>query len=156
MWLMAIVARIIVAREPVMCIDAPLVRVGKLANFHILFQKVSWRQPLQDHRPKLISQLSPDFNYFSCFPIIPQGSGHFLVGHDLTVSLALPPELCQSFLVFGDKLEDPIGLVDPLNAVSHVWVMKRFMKIFKKAQFFSACQETNKSAHTFILKSIYV
>lgn len=56
------------------------------------------------------------------FAIVPERSGHLLIGHCFAVALLKAPLAGQSFFVFCGELEDALVLVHPPDTVTHVTI----------------------------------
>lgn len=54
------------------------------------------------------------------FAIVPQSSGHLLIGHCFAVALLNTPLAGQSLFVFCGELENALVLVHPPDALTHV------------------------------------
>lgn len=74
---------------------------------------------------ELVGQLLLHFFNLPIFSIVPQGSGHLLIGHFFAVALLSAPAAGQSLLVFGGELEDALVLVHPPDTVAHVAVSEQ-------------------------------
>lgn len=80
-------------------------------------------EPVQDVWVELVSQFAPHFHDLTGAAVVPQGSCHLLIGHGLSIALALAPTLGQLLLVLGDKVEGAAAAVGPLDRVAHVGVV---------------------------------
>lgn len=84
---------------------------------------------------ELVGQLLLHLFNLPILPIVPQGSGHLLIGHSFAVALLNAPALGQSLLVFGGELEDALVLVHPPDAVAHVAVSEQVEEELVQADF---------------------
>lgn len=78
---------------------------------------------------ELVGELATNFDDLPGAAVVPQSSSHLLVGHGLSVSLALAPALSQLFLVLGDEVESAAAAVCPLYGVAHAGVIQGFMEV---------------------------
>jgi hypothetical protein len=70
---------------------------------------------LENGLTELAGELFPDFGDFPSPCIIPQGSGHFLINHDLLVAFSFSPKFSKFFLVFCYKLKQAFVFTNPLD-----------------------------------------
>lgn len=92
---------------------------------------------VQDVRAELVGQLAPHFPDLAGAAVVPQGSGHLLIGHGLAVALALAPALGQLLLVLGDEVEGAAAAVRPLDGVAHVGVVQGLVEVLVKSELLS-------------------
>lgn len=92
---------------------------------------------VQDVRAELVGQLASHFPDLAGAAVVPQGSGHLLVGHGLAVALALAPALGQLLLVLGDEVEGAAAAVRPLDGVAHVGVVQGLVEVLVKSELLS-------------------
>lgn len=74
-----------------------------------------------EHRlAELVGELLLYFFDLPGFAIVPERSGHLLIGHCFAVALLKAPLAGQNFFVFGGELENALVLVHPPDALTHI------------------------------------
>lgn len=71
---------------------------------------------------ELVGELFLHFFDLPGFAIVPECSGHLLIGHCFAVALLNTPLAGQSFFVFRGELEDALVLVHPPDALIHITI----------------------------------
>lgn len=89
---------------------------------------------MQDIWVELVREFAAHFEDLAGAAVVPQSSGHLLIGHGLAVALALTPALGQLLLVLGDEVEGATPAVRPLDGVAHVGVVQSLMEVFIKSE----------------------
>lgn len=70
---------------------------------------------MQDVWVELVSKFAAYFDDLTGAAVVSQSSCHLLIGHGLTVALALAPALSQLLFVLGDEVEGAVAAVCPLD-----------------------------------------
>lgn len=94
---------------------------------------------MQDVRVELVGEFASDLYDLTGAAVVPQSSGHLLIGHGLPVALALAPALGQLLLVLGDEVENATATVCPLDRVAHVGVIQSFMEVLVEPELLPTC-----------------
>lgn len=82
---------------------------------------------------ELIRQLLLDLLHLSCFAVVTQSSGHFLIGHFFAVPLLDAPAVREDLFVFGGELERALVPVHPPDTVLHVAVSQQVQEKLEQA-----------------------
>ena len=89
---------------------------------------------MQDLGVELVRELAAHLEDLARAAVVPQSSGHLLIGHGLAVALALAPALGQLLLVLGDEVEGAAAAVRPLDGVDHVGVVQSLVEVFIQSE----------------------